>query len=158
MPEEPEQPSKPSYGTQTLTNGKAVTEENVAELLEELKAKYPNRGTFDVSTGYYFAAMNANGHDCAKLAFMVSDDIFGTEAMLDSHWNYESIKLGDIIEHRDENGKTYHWSIVNTIDTAPDGSVYVKVVSGDDKGLIRWNAMYYLDKFDTEVIWSRYPK
>ena len=91
-------------------------------------------------------------------AFMVSDDIFGTEAMLDSHWNYESIKLGDIIEHRDENGKTYHWSIVNTIDTAPDGSVYVKVVSGDDKGLIRWNAMYYLDKFDTEVIWSRYPK
>ena len=158
QPTTPEQPSKPSYGTQTLTNGKAVTEENVAELLEELKAKYPNRGTFDVSTGYYFAAMNANGHDCAKLAFMVSDDIFGTEAMLDSHWNYESIKLGDIIEHRDENGKTYHWSIVNTIDTAPDGSVYVKVVSGDDKGLIRWNAMYYLDKFDTEVIWSRYPK
>lgn len=158
VPEKPEEPSNPSSGTQTLSNGKAVTEENVAAILEELKTKYPNRDTFDVSTSYYFSAMNANGHDCAKLAFMVSDDIFGVNAPIYSHGNYNIIKLGDIIEHKDENGKTYHWSIVNTIDTAPDGTAYVKVVSGDDKGLIRWNATYYLDKFDTEVIWSRYPK
>ena len=97
-PEKPEQPSTPSSGTQTLSNGKAVTEENVAALLEELKEKYPHKGYYDVSKSYYFAAMNANGHDCAALAFMVSDDIFGTEATLYSHQNYESIKLGDIIE------------------------------------------------------------
>ena len=63
-----------------------------------------------------------------------------------------------LIFYRDENGETYHWSVVNTVDVAPSGSAYVKVVSGDNKGLIRWNATYYLDKFDTEVIWSRYPK
>ena len=158
VPEKPEEPSNPSSGTQTLSNGKAVTEENVAAILEELKTKYPNRDTFDVSTSYYFSAMNANGHDCAKLAFMVSDEIFGQEAPISSHSNYSEIKLGDIIEHRDENGETYHWSVVNTVDVAPSGSAYVKVVSGDNKGLIRWNAIYYLDKFDTEVIWSRYPK
>ena len=159
QPTTPEQPSKPSYSTQTLTNGKAVTEENVSELLEELKVKYPNRGYFDpYNPSYYFEAMGMPGIECAKLAYMLSDEIFGQEAPISSHSDYSNIKLGDIIEHRDENGKTYHWSIVNTVDVAPSGSAYVKVVSGDNKGLIRWNATYYLDKFDTEVIWSRYPK
>ena len=158
-PEEPEQPSTPSSGTQTLSNGKAVTEENVSEVLNELMSKYPNRGYFDpYNPAYYFKAFGFNGVECAKLAYMLSDEVFGVDTPIYSHSNYSEIKLGDIIEHKDENGKTYHWSIVNTIDTAPDGTAYVKVVSGDNKGLIRWNAIYYLDKFDNETVWTRYPK
>ena len=158
VPEKPEQPSNPSSGTQTLSNGKAVTEGNVAELLDELKSKYPHGDTFDVSSSYYFSAMNANGHDCAKLAFMVSDDIFGVNVPIYSHVDYNNIRLGDIIEHRDENGNTHHWSIVNTVDVSPNGRDYVKVVSGNSNGLIKWNAIYYPDQFDNEVVWTRYPK
>lgn len=157
-PEEPEQPSKPSSGTQTLSNGKTVTEENVAALLEELKEKYPHNGYYDVSKSYYFAAMNANGHDCAKLAFMVSDDIFGTEATLYSHQNYESIKLGDIIEQKDENGNSVHWAVVNKFGVAPSGARYVKTVSGGPTGEISWTYTYYLKNMDNETIWSRYNK
>lgn len=156
-PEEPEQPSTPSSGTQTLSNGKTVTEENVAALLEELKEKYPHNGYYDVSKSYYFAAMNANGHDCAKLAFMVSDDIFGTEATLYSHQNYESIKLGDIIEQKDENGNSVHWAVVNKFGVAPSGDRYVKTVSGGPTGEISWTYTYYLENMDNETIWSRYP-
>ena len=157
-PEEPEQPSTPSSGTQTLSNGKTVTEENVAALLEELKEKYPHNGYYDVSKSYYFAAMNANGHDCAKLAFMVSDDIFGTEATLYSHQNYESIKLGDIIEQKDENGNSVHWAVVNKFGVAPSGARYVKTVSGGPTGEISWTYTYYLKNMDNETIWSRYNK
>ena len=157
VPEKPEEPSNPSSGTQTLSNGKAVTEGNVAELLDELKSKYPHGDTFDVSSSYYFSAMNANGHDCAKLAFMVSDDIFGVNVPIYSHVDYNNIRLGDIIEHRDENGNTHHWSIVNTVDVSPNGRDYVKVVSGNSNGLIKWNAIYYPDQFDNEVVWTRYP-
>ena len=89
---------------------------------------------------------------------MVSDEIFGQEAPISSHSNYSEIKLGDIIEHRDENGETYHWSVVNTVDVAPSGRAYIKVVSGDANGLIRWNAIYYPDMFDNEIVWTRYPK
>lgn len=158
VPEKPEEPSNPSSGTQTLSNGKAVTEGNVAELLDELKSKYPHGDTFDVSSSYYFSAMNANGHDCAKLAFMVSDDIFGVNVPIYSHVDYNNIRLGDIIEHRDENGNTHHWSIVNTVDVSPNGRDYVKVVSGNSNGLIKWNAIYYPDQFDNEVVWTRYPQ
>lgn len=156
-PEEPEQPSTPSSGTQTLSNGKTVTEENVAALLEELKEKYPHKGYYDVSKSYYFAAMNANGHDCAELAFMVSDDIFGTEATLYSHQNYESIKLGDIIEQKDENGNSVHWAVVNKFGVAPSGDRYVKTVSGGPTGEISWTYTYYLENMDNETIWTRYP-
>ena len=158
VPEKPEQPSTPSSGTQTLSNGKTVTEENVAALLEELKEKYPHNGYYDVSKSYYFAAMNANGHDCAKLAFMVSDDIFGTEATLYSHQNYESIKLGDIIEQKDENGNSVHWAVVNKFGVAPSGARYVKTVSGGPTGEISWTYTYYLKNMDNETIWSRYNK
>ena len=157
QPTTPEQSSKPSYGTQTLTNGKVVTEENVAELLEKLKEKYPHKGTYDVSKSYYFAAMNANGHDCAALAFMVSDDIFGTDATLYSHQNYEAIKLGDIIEQKDENGSSVHWAVVNNFGVAPSGKRYVETVSGGPTGKISWTYTYYLENMDNETIWTRYP-
>ena len=157
QPTTPEQPSKPSYGTQTLTNGKAVTEENVSELLEELKSKYPNKGYYDpYNPSYYFEARGTAGVECAKLAFMLSDEIFGQEAPISSHSNYNNVKVGDIIEHK-KNGETYHWSVVNTVGTAPNGSVYVLITEGGPTGEIRWKAMYDVSKFDDEVIWTRYP-
>ena len=163
LPEEPEQPttpeqsSKPSYGTQTLTNGKAVTEENVSELLEELKSKYPNKGYYDpYNPSYYFEARGTAGVECAKLAFMLSDEIFGQEAPISSHSNYNNVKVGDIIEHK-KNGSTFHWSIVNEVGTAPSGSVYVQITEGGPTGMIDWTSYYYIKNFDDEVIWTRYP-
>lgn len=163
MPEEveqpttPEQPSKPSYGTQTLTNGKAVTEENVSELLEELKTRYPNKGYYDpYNPSYYFEARGTAGVECAKLAFMLSDEIFGQEAPITSHSDYNNVKVGDIIEHKN-NGSTFHWSIVNKVGTAPSGSVYVLITEGGPTGEIKWTAKYYIKNFDDEVIWTRYP-
>ena len=165
MPEEveqpttPEQPSKPSYGTQTLTNGKAVTEENVSELLEELKTKYPNKGYYDpYNPSYYFEARGTAGVECAKLAFMLSDEIFGKDAPIRSHTDYNNIKLGDIIELRDENGQTYHWNVVNEIGLAPSMAIYLKTTDGGPSGVISWKGTYYTNKFDYERIWTRYPE
>ena len=156
-PEEPEQPSKPSYGTQTLSNGKAVTEENVAALLEELKAKYPNKGYYDpYNPPYYFKAFGVNGLECAKLACMLSDDIFGVDAPIRARSSYEDVKVGDLIEHKD-NGSTVNWSIVNEVGTAPSGSVYVQITEGGPTGIIDWTTYYYIKNFDDEVIWTRYP-
>ena len=157
VPEKPEEPSNPSTNTQTLTNGKAVTEENVASLLEELKAKYPNKGYYDpYNPPYYFKAFGVYGLECAKLACMLSDEIFGQEAPISSHSNYKNIKVGDIIEHK-KNGETYHWSIVNEVGTAPSGSVYVQITEGGPTGIIDWTTYYYIKNFDDEVVWTRYP-
>ena len=156
VPEKPEEPSNPSTSTQTLTNGMPVTVENVSELLSELKeTKYPHKGTYDpYEPKYYFACKHSYGIECAKLAYMISDDIFGVEAPIRTHTNYENVKPGDIIECKDENGKTFHWFVISEID---DSGKY-HGVGGDASGIIGWNELGRTSKWDYEVVWTRYPE
>lgn len=156
VPEKPEEPSNPSTSTQTLTNGKPVTVENVSELLSELKeTKYPHKGTYDpYEPKYYFACKHSYGIECAKLAYMISDDIFGVDAPIRTHTNYENVKPGDIIECKGENGKTFHWFVISEID---DSGKY-HGVGGDASGIIGWNELGRMSKWDYEVVWTRYPE
>ena len=154
-PEEPEQPSNPSSSTQTLTNGKAVTVENVLEILGELKEKYPHKSTFDTSTPYYFAIKHTYGYDCAKLAFMISDEIFGVDAPIRSHMNYGNVRPGDIIECKDDNGNTFHWFVISEIDQTGR----YRGVGGGASGIVMWSETGRLSAstVDNDIIWTRYP-
>lgn len=158
VPEKPEEPSNPSTSTQTLTNGKPVTVENVSELLAELKeTKYPHKGTYDpYEPKYYFACKHSYGIECAKLAYMISDDIFGVEAPIRTHTNYENVKPGDIIECKDENGKTFHWFTISEID---ENGKY-RGVGGNASGIILWSetGRFSASDNDNDVIWTRYPE
>lgn len=155
VPEKPEEPSNPSTSTQTLTNGKPVTVENVSELLAELKeTKYPHKGTYDpYEPQYYFACKNSYGIECAKLAYTISDEIFGVDASIRTHTNYGDVKPGDIIECKDENGNTFHWATIYEI----DASGRYRGVGGGPSGIILWNEIGNTAKWDNEVVWTRYP-
>ena len=67
--------------------------------------------------------------------------------------NYENVKPGDIIECKDENGKTFHWFVISEID---DSGKY-HGVGGDASGIIGWNELGRTSKWDYEVVWTRYP-
>lgn len=158
VPEKPEEPSNPSTSTQTLTNGKPVTVENVSELLAELKeTKYPHKGTYDpYEPQYYFACKHSYGIECAKLAYMISDDIFGAEAPIRTHTNYGNVKPGDIIECKDDNGKTFHWFTISEI----DANGKYRGVGGNASGIILWSetGRFSASDNDNDVIWTRYPE
>lgn len=145
-----------SSGERTLTNGKAITEENVMELLEELKeSKYPHKGTYDPKERYYFKARGRNGIECGYLAYKLSDELFGVDAPIYSHTDYSNIKPGDIIECKNEEGKTFHWSTVTTI---PQDDGFLRSVDGGDDGLIMWNGFGNVNTMDNEIVWTRYPQ
>ena len=156
VPEKPEEPSNPSTSTQTLTNGKPVTVETVLEILEKLNEKYPHKSKFDTSTPYYFAVKHTYGYDCAKLAFMMSDEIFGVDAPLRSHMDYGNIKPGDIIECKDESGNTFHWFTIYEI----DASGRYRGVGGGASGIVMWSetGRFSASDNDNDVIWTRYPE
>lgn len=155
IPDGPQPLAPVSSGERTLTNGKAITEENVMELLDELRAtKYPDKGTYDVSTGYYSKAIRSTGWNCAKLAFMLSDDIFGVDAPARLHTNYSSIKPGDIIAYKNEAGQIYHWIVVTTV-SGSDG--FYKGVGGDSSGILAWNEYGYTSRMTRGNVWTRYP-
>lgn len=99
--EAPKQPEVPASGT--LANGKPITEENVHELLLELKAKYPDESLYapvgtKIYTKIYEFSDNANrGIECAGWAALVSDYIFGKDGYVSTHKNFNDMRPGDVL-------------------------------------------------------------
>lgn len=101
-----------------LSNGEAISEENIQSLLEQVKAAYPDgtRWTSDPKNNY---ASPKIGYSSGCLAFglAVSDFLFGEDATITQHRNFRQLKAGDVV----------------TIDTPSVYRVLV-ILSVDDNG------------------------
>lgn len=108
VPETPDEKPDPvtDPSAPTLANGAAIIEENVLALLEELKVKYPNGGHYDAYEEYFSYAFYSRATECAKLAFMLSDEIWG-DLPVRTHTDITKIRLGDVIESPGSS----HWAV-----------------------------------------------
>lgn len=141
------QVTAPTYSnTNRLANGLAATEENVADLVDDLWAQYPDYDQWNVDTSYTSQRLGtASGSK--GFAYMLSDKIFGgmRAAQIDDP---QDLRIGDLISLN--SGSEY--GVVCEADE--DTFTYV---SCDSSGWISWkNDMYRddLDKYDT--VWTRY--
>lgn len=141
------QVTAPTYSnTNRLANGLAATEENVADLVDDLWAQYPDFDQWNVDTTYTSQRLGtASGSK--GFAYMLSDKIFGgmRAAQIDDP---QDLRIGDLISLN--SGSEY--GVVCEADE--DTFTYV---SCDSSGWISWkNDMYRddLDKYDT--VWTRY--
>lgn len=90
--------------TGTLSNGKAITEENVLELLDEIRAEYPD-GTVYMPQGTYYTSKaipplaSALQYGCNGWSATCSDLIFGKGSVNPARKvsNLDNIRPGDII-------------------------------------------------------------
>ena len=139
---------------QTLKNGKAVTEENVLEIIEELKVKYPDGSKYDPNTAYYSRGIGRSGIECAKLAYMLSDEIFG-DLPARTHTDITKIRPGDVIV---DNGRT-HWNMVTSTAVPQSYIGYYSTgsVDGGPAGFITWTSDgLYTVKEDEFIVYTRY--
>lgn len=94
-------PPQPS-DEHVLTNGKAITEENVLEIIAQIKKDYPD-GTLYLPVGskYYSDALgyNSSADGCNGWAAMASDLIFGNYSNNKPHVQEDHAKIrpGDVI-------------------------------------------------------------
>lgn len=148
----------------TLANGKPVTEENVLEILDELKLEYPDKSTYDPDTPYYSPGLKMSGIECAKIAFMFSDAIWGKSAPVRTHTDYDNIRPGDILDFSNET----HWSLaIGTPYPDPYGEgLCVQTVDGGSAGIVTWgdpahpencNVFIYPEE-NNYVVYTRYPE
>lgn len=152
--QEPES-TKPVTSAKTLANGKEVTEENVLEILEELKKEYPEGTSWTAANSYHSAAFRATGTGCAGYAFMISDKIFGA-LPVKMHQNYDKIRPGDVIHFLDSNGNNVHWSVVTV---APDSEGWFKDTGAGSSAdsTVVWDQWCSPEYMDNEVVYTRYP-
>lgn len=141
----PETPANPEPGTpetppassgRTLSNGQAITEDNVTEILKQMEAKYPGGTSFGEGyyglgsgrspannciaqiTGKYWCTQAHNQHTstyagCGGWAAFVADEIFGQKS---STWNWKKttltdIRPGDLMIKLDDAGYLMHVGI-----------------------------------------------
>ena len=164
----------------TLTNGKAVTEENVLEMLAELKKEYPE-GT-DFSAGYpvgesspvrlgthpYFRAANPTGHTsntlgCGGWATLLSDTMLGQDGFPVRKVTLAEARPGDIMVMLNSDGLLVHVAMITQRPSTENGQTAFVVTEAatDDQGVykLHWDVDYswHSSSQYTYDIWTRYP-
>ena len=131
----------------TLTNGKSVTEKNVASLLEDLMEDYEQGDEWDVDERYSSDVLgSARGSEA--FVYFISDEVFG-DLDVDDHDDPSELRIGDIIDY------DYEEEYVLVVDIDGDEFTYAGISSS---GKIYWNRYGYLDELGRyDTIYTRYP-
>lgn len=161
-PSTPDQP-QPS-DEHVLTNGKAVTEANVLELIEELKADYPVGTVYQpVGTRYYSDAIpTQSSHDgCNGWAAMASDYIFGQYSnnktrVQDDH---TKIRPGDIIQiwSNDTGTITHHVIATSAIKpgVGPGNGTFDVADASTGANSVGWAYAEYTESAANNEYWAK---
>ncbi len=171
---------EPAVNSDTLVNGKAVTEENVVEFLQEMQKAYPEG--MDFSAGYpdgdsspvrsatyiYERAENPETHTsniegCGGWTTLLSDAMFSQKGFEMRKTTLEEARPGDVMVQLDENGRLIHVAMISRSPVTKDGRVSFAVTEAgtDQQGIYRvhWDVDYSwrANSQYTYDIWTRYP-
>ena len=144
----------PPTSTNVLLNGKPATEDNVLEVLAEIKEEYPQGTSWD-SNNNYTSIVFGKGTECAAFAFMVSDRIFGALPKREVS-DYLDIRPGDILAVKNSAGQITHWSVATS---AVESDGFFSTAGGNVGGKVMWNG--WADANSTTARWTvytRYPE
>lgn len=165
----------------TLVNGKAVTEENVLEILAQQKLLYPedtdfskgypqgNDGPVRQATYPYERAADPTTHTsntigCGGWATMLSDAIFGQRGFPPRKTTLADARPGDIMVQVDKNGRLVHVAAITARSTVQDGAatMYITEAATDDNGVyyLHWDRFYTWyrgGEYDYDI-YTRYPE
>lgn len=143
-----------------LTNGKPVTEENIQEMLKLIKRGFPDGMPWDDQDIYQYLTGSFGGYACAAFAAAVSDSIFGEDAPVRKHHDYEHLQVGDVVWLKNFMSETWHAFVVTSVNL--EAGTYTSC-SGNNGKHVRWNEGRLLSVFGMTTtvvphfyIYSRY--
>lgn len=151
----------PKYVEGYLTNGKPITEENIKAMLAEAEKGMPDGTIWNEDSKYnyttkFFGKSWAGG--CNSFAATLSDYIFGKNAPITKHQNFNSIKVGDVVYLK--NSETGYSHVVFVTDLQPTTSDSYTYADGNNPEIL-WEGYDYRNNWSatqkTETyIYSRY--
>ena len=150
----------PKYFEGYLTNGKPITEENIKAMLAEAEKGMPDGTAWDASIYYdYLTRLFGNYASyggCHSFAAALSDYIFGKDAPVKKHQDFNSLKVGDVIWGKDSTTDESHVVFVTSV----DGSSYT-FCNGNSSKKVWWEepddkSNWSSTKKTESYIYSRY--
>ena len=155
-PETPEAPAPETPSTSaagTLTNGKPITVENVTELMNELRAQYPNKtdaGRYSgpaairqITTKYSVdtGGLVSTSIGCGGWAARVFNYIFGQDVTF-RRVSYDEARIGDLLIKVDSQGYLAHVAIVSarkTVNGIPNMLCTTDANYGGGTNVMTWD-------------------
>lgn len=140
----------PPYAVGKLTNGKPITTENIQEMMELFKEGFPDGTPWDDSDFYRYNSRSFGSvHACSAFAAALSDSIFGEDAPIRKHQDFDALKVGDVIWMKNTANGYWHSFVVTSTDREADryGSC-----SGNTGGMVNWNGFGKFSTFDESTV------
>lgn len=135
------------------SNIKPLTENNVANFIYSLKDEYPEGMKWAMEKSHLSLPLYAEGHGCSAFGLELSDKIFGNIQEQKVHYEYEKIRIGDLVEYDNKDGT---WHMVIPIKKDTNG---ITVVEGNNNGRIRWERYIRKDFLESHSlrVHTRWP-
>lgn len=154
----------PKYYEGYLTNGKPITEENIKAMLAEAEKGMPTGTAWSDNVAFDYYTKCFPGYSrvggCGSFAAGLSDYIFGKDAPVTKHQNFDNIKVGDAIWlHSSKTGYDHIVFVTDLRPTTADSYMYVD--GNNDTYGVWWEKYGYMDDWgDTQkaetYVYSRY--
>lgn len=156
-----------TYTKGKLSNGKDITDANIAAMLKEIENVFPAGTSWGTATNngtaYYYAGIAGYTTGCNSWAGMVHDILFGKGATNKAIADISSAKPGDLILFKDKNGVEQHWIVVQSVSIetmkklvngkpVETQEVRITYCEGNKSESVKWNTQLFV----TEIL-AGYP-
>lgn len=151
----------PNYFEGYLSNGKPITEANITAMIEGAKVSMPDGTTWDTDDKYdYNNSLFGWSGGCNSFSGALSDYIFGKDAPVAKHQNFDQLKIGDVIRMQDSSTGAAHVVMVTGFGTSYTGDAYFTVGEGNASSHVSWDRKEYLFNWiydsSRQSNWDRY--
>lgn len=129
-----------TYTPGYLSNGQPITEDNIKALLAEIEKSMPEDTSWDEDSRYFY---NSNkfgyGGGCNSWGYAVSDYLFGKNAPLTKHQNFDQLKVGDMVWMKDSTNGYNHVFIITSLTNPYWGDDFYSNCSGNSGDKVTWS-------------------
>ncbi len=129
-----------TYTPGYLSNGQPITEDNIKALLAEIEKSMPEGTSWDEGSRYFY---NSNkfgyGGGCNSWGYAVSDYLFGKDAPLTKHQNFDQLKVGDMVWMKNSANGYNHVFIITSLTNPYWGDDSYSNCSGNSGDKVTWS-------------------
>lgn len=129
-----------TYTPGYLSNGQPITEDNIKALLAKIEASMPEGTPWDEDSRYFYRSNKFGyGGGCNSWGYAVSDYLFGKEAPLTKHQNFDQLKVGDVVWMKNSANGYNHVFVITSLTNPYWGDDSYSNCSGNSSDKVSWS-------------------
>ena len=151
-----------TYTPGYLSNGQPITEDNIKALLAEIETSMPEGTPWDEDDRFNYSGKLGYGGACNSWGYAVSDYLFGKEAPLTKHQNFDQLKVGDVVWAKNTETGYSHVYVITSLTNPAWGPDAFSICDGNNSNGVSWDGRGRFTTFDkpevaaVTYVYSRY--